>query len=498
MRLAPLSAFVLVLALGVSAFAKDRDRDRDRNDFEPPPVPQKNPEADKNRAEADQANQRGDYRRVIELSNLLLTSFPTDNPHVAYYLRAGAQIELGRQARSAKQIREGIADARQGLTLEGKKYAWLYIPYLYGLSSLAEIEKRTEHADLAIQVAGPLIQRPVGAEFSADDKANILYQRALAQTTRNDMNAAILDYTEAIRLTPQFMAAHIKRAEALMTQRRTREAASAWDEAVKLFPKMMIVYNNRGNFRRSSGDLDGAVVDFSRSLEIDPKFAIGYVNRGLCLVEQDNPQAGEGDFSQALKLPLDPATQLLAYRLRAVARLSQGNAKDSMADYTAALRLSPQDATLHEERGCARFFAKDFGGAADDFAKALQMNPQLTRVLPWQALALARAGKSAESRAALDSAANAKPAAPAWIVKLADCLADRISDDALLTAAGEFNAQEKGMRLCEARFFIGQKKLLANEANPATEQFREAVATKAFNVTAFRGARYELGDFAAR
>lgn len=493
-RVTPI-AFAIVILCSTTPFAKDRDRDFENS---PPPIPQKNPEADRNRAEADQANQRGDYRRVIEISNLLLSSFPTDNPHVAYYLRGGAQIELGRQARSSKQIRDGIADARQGLALEGKKFAWLYIPYLYGLTSLAEVEKRSEHADLALQVAGPLLQRQVGAEFSAEDKANILYQRALAHTVRGDLNAAILDYTDAIRFSSQHLSSHIKRAEALAATRRTREAASAWDEAVKQFPKTMVVYNNRGNFRKQTGDLDGAVVDFTRSLEFDPKFAIGYVNRGLCLNEQDSSKAAEGDFTQALKLPLDPAMQAVAYRLRAVARVSQGNSKDALSDYAAALRLSPQDATLYEERGCARFFAKDFIGAADDFSKALQINPQLTRILPWQALALARAGKSAESRAILDGVAEAKPAAPAWILKLADCLAGRISDEALLAAAAEFNAPEKVSRLCEARFFIGQRKLLASEADPAAEQFREAVATKAFSVTSFRGARYELGDFATR
>jgi lipoprotein NlpI len=218
----------------------------------------------------------------------------------------------------------------------------------------------------------------------------------------------------------------------------------------------------------------------------------------LCRAEKRAPKPAEGDSDQPLKLPLAPGTQLIVYRLRAVARLSQGKSKESLADYAAALRLAPQDATLYEERGCARFFAKDFTGSADDFAKARQMNPQLTRIIPWQALALARAGKSAESRAILDGAADAKPAAPAWILKLADSLAGRVTDEALLTAASEFNSQEKGSRLCEARFFIGQKKLLANEADPAAEQFREAVATQAFSVTSFRGARYELGDFATR
>lgn len=483
------------MILGQSvAFA--RDRKRGLFDFDDSPsAPQRNPEADKHRAEADQAYQRGEYQRVIELSNLLLTRYGEDNPHVAYHMRASAQIELGRQARSSKQIRDGIADARQALSLEGRKYTWLYIPYLYGLTSLSEIEKRREHADMTLQVVAPLLQRPVTPEFSADDKANLTYQQGLAHVALGDLKSATSDFTEAVRLSPQSWGAHIKLAETLAAQNQTKAALAAYDAAVRQFPNAVVVYNNRGNFRRTAGDLDGAVADFTRALQIDPKFALGYVNRGVSLTDQDNPKAAEGDFSEALKLPLDPVTQLMTYRLRAIARASQGNPKGAVADYTAAMRLAPQDATLYEERGCARFFLKDFSGSAADFAAALKLNPQLVRVSPWQAVALARGGKPDASRAILDGVAGAKSPPPEWIVKLNDFLSDRMTDEELLAAAADPDEALQKARLCEARFFIGQKKLLANEMDPAAEQFREAVATQANAVTAFRGARYELGDF---
>lgn len=493
-RSAPLSLVVLVLFASIASAKRDRDQDRD--DFAPPLPAQKNPEADRNRAEAEQAYQKGDFRRVVEIANLLLATYPTDNPHVAYYWRASAQVELGRQARSARQVRDGIADARQGIGLEGKRFAWLYIPYLYGLSSLTELEKRSDHATLAIQVATPLLQRPIGTDFTADDKAQLYFQRAVAQTAKKDLAAATLDYTEAIKLNPQHVGAHINRAEALAAQRRTKDAIAAYDEAVRQFPNLLVAHNNRGNLRQSVGDLDGAIGDFTRALQIDPKFGVGYINRGHCLARQNSPQAAEGEFAQALQQTMDAPMQGVAYRFRAVARLSQGNTEGALADYAAAMKLAPRDATLYEERGCARFFARDFPGAAADFAKALEINPQLVRLIPWQAVALARGGKTAEARATLDAARNAKSAPPAWIAKLDAYLAEQITEPDLLAAAAELTPEtEKSQRLCEARFFIGQKKLLANEPDAAAEQFREALATKSFAATAFRGARFELNDF---
>jgi tetratricopeptide (TPR) repeat protein len=342
----------------------------------------------------------------------------------------------------------------------------------------------------------PLLQRPIGTDFTADDKAQLYFQRAVAQTAKKDLAAATLDYTEAIKLNPQHVGAHINRAEALAAQRRTKDAIAAYDEAVRQFPNLLVAHNNRGNLRQSVGDLDGAIGDFTRALQIDPKFGVGYINRGHCLARQNSPQAAEGEFAQALQQTMDAPMQGVAYRFRAVARLSQGNTEGALADYAAAMKLAPRDATLYEERGCARFFARDFPGAAADFAKALEINPQLVRLIPWQAVALARGGKTAEARATLDAARNAKSAPPAWIAKLDAYLAEQITEPDLLAAAAELTPEtEKSQRLCEARFFIGQKKLLANEPDAAAEQFREALATKSFAATAFRGARFELNDF---
>lgn len=40
------------------------------------------------RSQADEAYQRGEYKRVVDICNQLLQQFKDDNPHVAYHLRA--------------------------------------------------------------------------------------------------------------------------------------------------------------------------------------------------------------------------------------------------------------------------------------------------------------------------------------------------------------------------------------------------------------------------
>ncbi len=472
---------------------RDRNRDRSIEDIigdRPSP-----PEVQAARADADRAYQQGDYAKVVELASWLINNFPADNAYVAYHLRASARIELGKASGSAKQIREGIADARAAIGAEGARLPWLHIPYLYGLTALAEIERRPEHAVMAIKAVTPVLAYPTTKDFTDDDRANLYYQRGLAQGATRDFQKAAADYADAIKLNPAHLGAHIKRAESLAALGRTKEALAAYDDCVAEFPANLLVHNDRGNFRRTTGDLEGAISDFTRCLAIDSKFGVGYINRGVCLAEQNSPQAAEGDFSEALKLQLDPGTANLARRLRAAARLAQGNAAGALTDFAAAIKAAPQDATLYEERGFAHYFKKDFKAAAADFAKARQLQPQLTHLLPWQALAQTRAGQAAEARTLLETALAGKSPPTGWGAKICNFVLDRVAEQELLEAAAEGTAREKNRQLCEAHFFIGQKQLIREDAAAASEHFRETVASNEFALSAFRGARYELNDF---
>ena len=493
-RLFTLSLLAFSIA-GSAGMARDRhfnriyDRDLEENQSD------SSPQATEMRSHAENAYLTGDYPKVVELTSQLIANFPEDHPQIAWHMRASARIEMGRASGSAKQVRDGISDARQALALAGKEYPWLHIPYLYGLTSLADLERRPEHAEMAIQVVTPVLKYPASKGFTEEDRANLYYQRGLAYAAKREFKLAAADQSEAVRLAPDHLGACVKHAEALAGAGDVKAALAAYDEAVERFPNNLLVYNDRGNFRRKSGDLDGAISDFSRCLLIDPRFAVGFLNRGFVLMEQDQPQAAAGDFSEALKLKLGPGQNVLAWRLRASARVAQGEAAAGIADLTAAIKASPQEAGLYEERAFASFFTKNFAAAGDDFAKARQLNAQLTHLVRWQALVEARAGRAAEARVLLETALAAAAPPAEWTAWLCRFLLDQVPEQELLENSAAGSSREKNRHLCEARFFAGQKQLLRDEARSATESFRDAVATREHTLSAYRGARYELNDF---
>lgn len=480
--------------VGCLAFSAALGRDRDRRSRDRDEQPESPPEVVNARSQAQSAYQQRDFAKTIELSDWLIANFPDDHVYVPYYLRASAKVELGQSQRSAKLLREGIADARQAILLEGQRYPRLHVPYLYGLSSLAVVERRPEHAEMAIKVATPLLSLPQTEDFPADDRANLYYQRGVAQAAKRDLKAAAADYAEAVKLSPEHLGAYIKRAEALGAMGDPKQALAAYDEAVNRFPNLMLVYNERGSFRRANGDTDGAISDFTRCVQIDARQAVAYVNRGSCLAERDEALAAEGDFSQAVKLATDAGTKSLALRLRGSAKLAQGNAKGALVDFSEALRINPQDGAIYEERALAHFFAKNFTLAAADFAHAAKLNRGLPHLVLWQALSQARAGQSAEARTVLSAALAGKSPATGWTAKIVNFLLDQGSEAELFEAAGG-DARARNRQLSEARYFAGQKQLLHENRAAAEQHFREAIALNDYLSPAFRGARYELGEF---
>jgi len=68
-------------------------------------------------------------------------------------------------------------------------------------------------------------------------------------------------------------------------------AIADFDEAIRLDPKDADTYRNRGLAYNSKGSYDLAIVDFNEAIRLDPKNAVFYTNRG-------NVYNRKGDYDQ--------------------------------------------------------------------------------------------------------------------------------------------------------------------------------------------------------
>lgn len=174
---------------------------------------------------------------------------------------------------------------------------------------------------------------PTAAELTAEQLAIRAYEKDEA----GDLEGALADYDQAIRLNPQYATA----------------------------------YNNRGTLLSKQGDVTGAIRDYTRAIDLNPQYTIAYFNRANLYDDAGNFEAAIGDYAEAIRLnPRDA----FAYNNRAIARSHHGDAQGAVDDYTEAIRLNPEFAYAYNNRGVIRLNNRDLEGAISDFSQAIRLD----------------------------------------------------------------------------------------------------------------------------
>lgn len=435
--------------------------------------------------EAETAYQTGEFAKCIELTTKVLSQNPKD--HMALYLRASAHVELGVVRRDGKELRAGIEDARESLRAGGSNEINYYLPYMYGMTSLANMEGRKEHADVVLQVGQNVLSR---ANLTEEQRANVLYQRAAAYVHLRNIDAATADYQAAIKSYPKHLGAHVGLAESYVVAQQFDKALAAFTAAVETFPDMPLVYNNRGLFQQHQGRLPEAMADFNKALQIDPKFAVAYANRGFTQQAGRNLAQAEADFTEAIKL--DPNHPLFR-SLRGTCRLSQMNVEGAIEDYNQAIRIDPQNPVAQADLGFAKYFAKDYAGAMASFDQSIALSPNMRYLNPWRAWMLVLQGKLDSLGPILDPTTKRPEADRDWIDQLVLFLNGKISEKDLVTAVEKATDPKlKTAQSCEAYYFIAERRMQAGDKANAIAFYQQVLTTKAVDLSAYRGAQFAL------
>ena len=102
--------------------------------------------------------------------------------------------------------------------------------------------------------------------------AEDLFNSALKKSEAGDIQGAIADYTEAIRLNPNYAKAHNKRGITHGRNLRDYPAAKAdFDRAIEINPNYGDAYYNRARVREFLEDKDGAIADYQKAAELYQK-----------------------------------------------------------------------------------------------------------------------------------------------------------------------------------------------------------------------------------
>ncbi|MEO0407734.1 MAG: DnaJ domain-containing protein [Cyanobacteria bacterium P01_A01_bin.135] len=134
-----------------------------------------------------------------------------------------------------------------------------------------------------------------------EDTALDLYQRALARSQRGHYRDAIVIYSQALSLDPQYVDAYAQRGFAYHSLKNYPAALADYSAALGINLHLAPVHFYRGLTRFDLGDTNAAIRDFTSALELDASYAKAYYRRGLAYADLGDRRAAAVDLRQAVK-----------------------------------------------------------------------------------------------------------------------------------------------------------------------------------------------------
>lgn len=127
--------------------------------------------------------------------------------------------------------------------------------------------------------------------------------RGVLQEQMGRFSDAFQDFNMVIALTGGQLAMPYYNVAAL--KERTGELQAAlqnYDEAIRVDPRSAAAYNNRGCLKRRLKDFGGARRDLDAAVKIDPKLANPYFHRACLKTMEGDAKGAQKDFEQAIRI----------------------------------------------------------------------------------------------------------------------------------------------------------------------------------------------------
>jgi tetratricopeptide (TPR) repeat protein len=202
-----------------------------------------------------------------------------------------------------------------------------------------------------------------------DKLAEAFNNRGIAYRHKGELDRAIQDYGQAIKLNAKFAAAYANRGVAYDRKGELDRAIQDYDQSIKLKPSAEAHFN-RGNAQLGKSQYAAAIDDYNAAIKLDGDFAPAFDNRCWARAVVGILKQALTDCNEALRLmPGNPGT----LDSRAFVFLKMTNYDAAVSDFDAALRVDGKLAFALYGRGLARLKNDDPAGEADiTAAKAIQ------------------------------------------------------------------------------------------------------------------------------
>jgi len=183
----------------------------------------------------------------------------------------------------------------------------------------------TKEIDVAIRIENN--------QVTADD----YFQRGEINFAKNDLEAALFDFTKALELNSSFAVAYFKRGLVYHFRNQLQSALNDYNKAILLNQNLEDVFYYRGSIYLGLNNYKAAIDDYTKVLQIKPNDFNTYFYRGLSHEKSNNINFALFDYSKAIEL--NPTIEN-AYFNRGKIYLSQNLLTNAEKDFNFLISLN--------------------------------------------------------------------------------------------------------------------------------------------------------------
>jgi tetratricopeptide (TPR) repeat protein len=240
--------------------------------------------------------------------------------------------------------------------------------------------------------------------------AQAYYKRGLKASS---YRKAVNDFTQVIKLEPDFADAYHERAKTYVRMNEHSKALADFNELVRLNPNDAHSYYARADFYGKTGEQDKVIQDFTKAIKLEPNVAEAYYNyANFCLSHAKNSEKQEAKkkavelCDEAVSLyPDDP--KVYYYRAVVLDKLDYYHNRDKVIeDLTRAVELDPTYAEAYYKRARILAEVENYGYCGADretgcqkmiaeYSHVIELDPDFTEAYISRALIYEKLGRNA-------------------------------------------------------------------------------------------------------
>lgn len=224
----------------------------------------------------------------------------------------------------------------------------------------------------------------------------LLLWKGIKAKERKDFNTAVINFTKAIELDPDFLDAYIFRAGIYSEQEKYAEAVEDYSKLIEIEPRNHIAYLNRGIANEHLKRFTESMADYTKAMKLssNEQTNINFLRKGIYQrlktppygyneINNINSKVGKNSSLEGCGSPygcsdtnLPPPIDKISFIERGRLLESQNDFHDATLSYTKAIELDPESKSPYQLRGNLYIAQKKYSEAISDYNKVIELSPK--------------------------------------------------------------------------------------------------------------------------